>query len=456
MKNRYFSFDLIKGIGILGVIIFHRLLFDYIVTYRWSQNPDAYPSYFTPILIVFFVFLSMAGIFFLISGIVNTLSFHRRSTKIPSIDEEETGQSMRKSKPRTLVIGSFVAGIYFLIFGFLYEFLFAPSFFEDYEWYGLLNRGITTGEFVLKEFWRYLRTTALGMIGITLIISTLIMLLITRKEGYKKVKRNTLILLSLAIIFLISPILLREPLYNQIIKFTNLDGITENNNYFLSIIIALLGRNQFPIFPYLAYGFLGAILGIWLFNGVSRKKIKITLGISSIVSFIIGGMTFVFAEDTSLTGLPGYSQEEALSYALQRFLELGLFFLLILIFMSLIDFQPDEKKMKRVNKTRFLRRFGMMSLTIFTLEGPLAAIYGRIFTAIYPDWRNSIYIVLLFVLVIVLTWHIILVLWEKVNYAGSLEWILVWLIRRISGKKSDKLNKKYFGKIEPETSQGTK
>lgn len=443
MKDRLFALDTIRGIGILGVVIFHRLLFDYDVTFAWSKDPEGYPAYLTGLLVFFFIFLSMAGLFYIISGMVTTISFYKRSLGLSLENSIDFSKAMprdgKKLSRQTLILGALFYGFYLIFFHFVYEFLLAPDFFTgDEYWYGLLIGGIVNGEFVIKSPDKYFRTTALLMIGIIIIVSTLVLMVLTIRGGKDKLRRNTMVLMTGILALLFSPAIFRTPLFDQ------LELSIQNSQPVLAFFYAILVRNQAPVLPYLAYGLIGVLVALHLLGDTSLKTIYRGLGISTILSFLVGGGGFAFGGGANLSGLPGYTQQESIGYTFQRFQELGLFFLILYITLKFIDFQPEATRKKRVDRTRFLRRFGMLSLTVYTFEALLAAIFRVVFTALIPGWSNQIGWVLVFVLVIFVTWYVILVAWGRVGYVGSLEWGIIQLLQIFIGKQSNKLNLRYL------------
>jgi hypothetical protein len=74
------------------------------------------------------------------------------------------------------------------------------------------------------------------------------------------------------------------------------------------------------------------------------------------------------------------------------------------------------------------------------VEGVTASIFHVIFDLIWPGWNyNPLNIFLLGVLQ-VFTWYIILKFWEKKEYKGSFEWMMVKLVKVLAQKDSNKLS----------------
>jgi hypothetical protein len=444
MEKRIFSLDVIKGIAVLGVVIFHRILFDYSVTYKIANEGLEAEAWQYALFAVFGIFLSMAGIFYLLSGTVNSYSFSKR------LSSKDKNYYYPASK---LLAATTIAAIFYMIVHYLYAMLLGSGFGET-GFTGLIPGLFMTGEVLPKGINQIIRTTTLSMVAITVFVVPIVVALLVRGEGQEKVKRNYIVLFLLGTAFIFLSIFLRPPVAAMIdIAKADLEqAVTQNNiiaivlNILLAIIYALLVRNQAPIFPFLGYGFYGAIIGIALFRQEDKRKIRNYLLAFGIISFIIGGFSFMVDTGLNPAQLTGYTFEEALQYALLRFQELSIFAFLILAGLFLIDYQPEEKKMMRVQQTTILRRFGMMSLTVYALEGVLAGFVRFIIDLFLKEfgWRDNILFILGYIAILVILWHVILIFWERKNYVGSLEWFTTHFVKLLSGKKSNKLDIQYL------------
>jgi len=119
-------------------------------------------------------------------------------------------------------------------------------------------------------------------------------------------------------------------------------------------------------------------------------------------------------------------------------MQLGTYFMIIILLLNLIDFKPKEKQEKIVKNFTPVMRFGRTSLTIFVLEAFVAAIFHFIYDLIVPGWNGELIMVLLFGVFNLALWWVILLFWEKKEFKGSIEWLGGQIIRKLSGTTSKK------------------
>lgn len=121
-------------------------------------------------------------------------------------------------------------------------------------------------------------------------------------------------------------------------------------------------------------------------------------------------------------------------------LMLGPMFLVMIFVMYWIDLRGDEKKVAWVKRSKSIRRFGSVGLTIFILEGSMVQLL-RIPFLLIPGFDTAyIFIFFVFTTVNVIIWAIILKYWEKIDYKYSFEWFMIKLRQKITKKESDRLS----------------
>ena len=84
----------------------------------------------------------------------------------------------------------------------------------------------------------------------------------------------------------------------------------------------------------------------------------------------------------------------------------------------------------------------MISLTVYIFESLITATFRQILNLIpfFDGWNESMLEVNLFGMFLAIIWGFIAFLWEKANYKFTVEWGLIKIIEKLSGKKSDKYN----------------
>jgi amino acid transporter len=114
-------------------------------------------------------------------------------------------------------------------------------------------------------------------------------------------------------------------------------------------------------------------------------------------------------------------------------MQLGVYLMIIIILLRLIDFKSEDKQEKIVEKVSPIIMFGRASLTIFVFEAFVATIFHVFLDFINPKWNTEAYTVLIFGLFNLAFWWVILYFWRKKDFKGSVEWTGVYIIRKLSG-----------------------
>lgn len=410
MKKRLYSLDFFRGIAIIMVIIFHRFMYDWPGSDFFFTDPKGFLKipWFTAIMF----FAGMGGIFSIISGVVTAYSTHNRIT------------SGKANKKMILYAGLF-SFLWLTLVDYIRKFLFSTkSYFEGDFYNGLITGSLLDGELVIPQLELLYYTSTLMIIGLSGFVVPVIMILLSRKGGFEKVRRNKIILGTLAGIILIA---------TPFLSFT-LEPIVEdlfiNGNYLGGFLLALLVSPYFPIFPIIAYALLGGILGISLARDDNKRNLTIFWLVFGFALLSIGNYIL-------LTFLIRF---EVYNYNFVRFMQLGVYLMIIIILLRLIDFKPEEKQEKIVKNVSPIIMFGRASLTIFVFEAFVATVFHVILDSIVPEWNTEAYVVLIFGLFNLAFWYFILHFWKKKDFKGSVEWTGVYIIRKLSG----------IGKKEPE------
>ena len=123
-------------------------------------------------------------------------------------------------------------------------------------------------------------------------------------------------------------------------------------------------------------------------------------------------------------------------------MQLGVYIMIIIILLRLVDLKSEEKQKKITKNLSPVIMFGRASLTIFVLEAFLATIFHVILNLIIPGWNTEPFVVLIFGIFNLAVWWIILHFWQKIEFKGSVEWMGVYVIRKLSGSGRKEENKK--------------
>ena len=108
--ERIFTFDLVRGGAIIGILIFHRVLWDWFFqTYTGGELPLE--------VALLYLFITMAGIFYVITGSVYAFMIQKRLTSSKIIEKQ-------------VVLGGWVTGLLLMAYSYLMR-IFLIRFLDD-------------------------------------------------------------------------------------------------------------------------------------------------------------------------------------------------------------------------------------------------------------------------------------------------------------------------------------
>jgi hypothetical protein len=230
-------------------------------------------------------------------------------------------------------------------------------------------------------------------------------------------------LLLLAAAVLLATPLLRALLFEPMMSLVARGGAA----IAVAVPLALLINDPNPIFPFFAYGLIGAIVGVSIVRNEPRPQLYRRLGLSGLVLVVIGGSGLFALGGVILAGREEIWGQSPNYFSALAYVLLGLFAWLLAGLLALLDPGAESARSPwRPPALRPIVRFGRLSLTIFMLEGVVAMTLRVAIDAISPGWNVGLGPVLAFALGNVLLWHALLLAWERYDYRYSLEW---WLAR---------------------------
>jgi peptidoglycan/LPS O-acetylase OafA/YrhL len=418
--KRIYTFDLLRGFAILAVVIIHRVFFDF-----YAQHGDA--QGLSVGFFIFTIFSSMAGIFFCISGAVNTyVNFNRLKEG--------------KQTSKQFLLRSFITGITLTIIGLLFRYFLlrtvdnvvsvnALGEILSYNETGVLPYMILYGVYPTKfNILILFQTGTIQMIGYSILAVSIILVL------YQKIKdlddpaglRRLFLVLGIAI-FLASG-LTYQFLWGPARQ------AAENDNFLGIIFLTPLVFGNFPIFPHLSFGFFGASFGVaFAQKDAEPKKILRSMLRFCIILFVLGTIILAVVIPLELFDTWYFAWG-------RKLVQLGFYFFLFWLGMKLIDYQSEGTRENRMKWLRPLVTIGRVTLTVFILEGVVAVGLQRLIAPIWPDWNASVANAALFGLINLAVWMVIITIWKQVNFVGSVEWTYAWVVRSLSGKKTSKMD----------------
>jgi len=422
--ERIYTFDIVKGIAILFLIPMHALI------YQIGKND---PSLFAPLIsaipveILYMlapvIILSLWGpIFTLITGANIAYGFLRVYKRDPN---QSSAYILRRVLSAILLI--FISRIVVFIFegGIFYNGTFS-----------LLNFKI-----------RYYADT-LDSIALTgIIVPVFILFVINKVKAKKPVNGETNVVkprhiyIGLAIITLIwfafTPIV-------HAVKPYIFDALTKRDLKLLLMMFGKMTMGRFRFFPILGFGYVGAIIGAAIHYKEKFKKIR-----QSAVLFF--GVTLVFFLLWCLLSENPFSNIVSDDIPIMvQVMNLGAMTFATILMLGHYDYCRPERRQRRVEKTLAIRRFSIVSLTIYIMECFVAQGVYMIFEHYWEtavSYVNQIPVlhwggtqIFVFIMVIWAIWIVIVHMWEKIDFIFSLEWFTIKAAALLLGHKNARVN----------------
>ncbi len=454
--KRYASLDFLRGFSILLMLVLH-IISDTLDIDALTGDLFNLPLFQLVLLIILPFLGGMAGFFLLISSTGNMLSMQKQLKK--GMDQ------------KTLLIRQTLGGFLLLAFAMLSEALigYHGTFGEIFKHLNDLSQGRYD-----QGLWRFLYFETVNAIAWCIIINGIIHAIITRDGKWKDSKKMMKLYGLLAVIVLMTtPVMwvLAEKIVpgypyaiDPITGMPVLFGVIGKSSFgenFIRFLLGPLAASWEPIFPYLAVSFAGSIFGVYLSQEhqeiqLSTLKIFLKIGLGMFIVGVLGillNLILVVNErgvDAALSLYILISEHRFWTVAngvpilgwLFQFLCLNGFGICGFVMMfRLVEFRGVGEQFAQ--KTKFIRRMGFIAFTVYTMQWIYNLFYfivSSILTAPYVrlGWGGT----LLVVLCSVLTFYVLTLGWEKIQYIGSLEWMIGTISNlAIPGKKSRKKQK---------------
>jgi uncharacterized membrane protein len=423
---RLLAFDLLRGIGITVMVLMHTATFHYAGITRIDFDDP-------PLVILLIGFLlTWAGMFAVISGAAYAFTAGRRHT---------AGTLTRAG----LLRGFAIAAGYLLAWHFAYFVVLGPKLLDvegGNHLQALLPGLIATDAWpnLAPERWFY--ATALSMIAWNaLFVGVALWLGLGRARDLQRVAPW----LAVAGLVVMAASWWRIDLYPRAV------AAMEAADPLPALFWGFLVNKNNPLLPYLAFGLLGAWLGLRLLRGVSARTLWPVAAVGALVLAAgVGGLMSL--PDTLL------EREVDPFWYFLTMAQLGFFLLLATAALALWDRRraatgyaaatgsTDDAAANRraaadrdpAGPLRPLRRIGTMSLTVFLLETPVSEVAARALSGAAPGWNEGIVACLAFGAVNAAAWVALANAWARADYRYSVEWATVRLYRML-GRPTAKL-----------------
>ncbi|HME53140.1 MAG TPA: hypothetical protein VKM55_13040, partial [Candidatus Lokiarchaeia archaeon] len=359
------------------------------------------------------------GLFFMISSASNLVSVHKQWESLAAKEIPKNTAFMKVMKTQ-LIRGGFI-----WIFGWISEGLLASLL------------GLATGDslntFGMGLINGFYFSNVLQTIGTSIIFSSLVYLIILKFDISRA--RACYIFATIAIAVIVFQPLIRAALratpWSDDFSASNITAFLSRGvgiNILLFIGAPFVGR-LVPLVPYFSCAAIGAIIAVFINQKAVTPEVLQKL---FAWGFIIAGIGILIGVVLNATNVQPFDIDAESC--------LGWFLLLLggetsstawLLYM--IDFRKKTRVEVFIKRTVTLRRFGLLTLTLWTLQYFMAipVVIIELITG-WPalegnlnEWQLLIVLGLLW-----LMWHLILWLWEKVNFKGSFEWMNTLLLAK--------------------------
>jgi uncharacterized membrane protein len=430
--HRIAGIDKLRGLAIIFMLLMHNFQF-----FEGDLNTLANASTSNPIASIIKFLGRWAGLFVIISGFVNTISIYH-------------GIKKGKKTPESSLKELFIIGIWFIIIEHVCRLFFSRTtrgggvygLDEGPFHYSIITSWIETGTIQRPTAYSlYIYMSFVSCLGLALIILGVILFFLFRKNGIKNSRRNYIVLGTLgtiSILFTPLGILWLRPIWIKAIEQKNIGVI---------VLMGILIGDTHPLLPLLGYILYGSILGLAFGQNIPKKLILRIFGPLATLYVVVGGVLYIILGDPPTSNILQTTPIQV------TFLQIGLMvWLLIGVYWFNATTQPpklnsnknQEKKQNKPRKTSspILEKFGRTSLTIYLVEGFLGTfIKVLILDVLFQGWATNFTFIILYSLGLISLWSVILVLWEKLGYKNSLEWITYHHIKPLARNKKKKIEK---------------
>lgn len=446
--KRIISLDFMRGIAMIGVCFFHAML--HLYPYFNEEGLSLISTDLVAgILIIPILILSQFRSLFLMISITVFAYSNYMSIKKGA----KAGQIFKKN---------LISGVLLLIVAFLCEAIFANWGYLgrliELSGTNLANPGtIADVSGTATDYLNHiLHFETLHSIAFMMIILGSVFAIFA-KLGYNsddKKKQMMKILIILAVLgYLLTPFaqLFADWAYTAMYGFgynAKIDGVRLSSQYYFTnfgefivgLFFASIAGVEQPIFPFLGAACLGAMLGIELASDKVEPKILSKFNKKALF-VMIPGTIIAFLTEYLVYGKITFSLAPHSAF-IQTLLD-GMELLILIAVIKRIDFNPKADMEKIKKNTKFARRFGMVSLSIFVLqifiEYPIRLlawlISGQTVNFLARQKIDNLFLVIFVSFICIFAYFLVVKVWEKVKFVGSFEWLMGKIAGLLTGAK---------------------
>ena len=428
MAERIISFDILRGWAIIGNLMVHTFMLCSQIEGTAESDPSQLTIVGFIMMGLIIVFGHWRGLFLLMSAAVHMLTMQIK---------------YKRGVPRgVILVQELMKGLLLWIWA-MFFYVFLAQWQLSKEW-------VETGT-VSVEWQNIYHSDQFANIAWAIMISAVIFFILTSNEKLRKPLVMSIVYAIVGLLFIFpAPYLYQLGNNFWHVDFHNeISSLSKIGEYgWWDYILRMLGNQalarESPLFPHFAYSIVGAIIGIYISQDRKPDKKKfLSWGYGIAGGSIVFGVIWLFAV-SKIPEDPFMLVDFHVHPTWFVFVSIGMLLFVVLGLMHGHEFNRRIKWEKRLKWSRFSRRVGFLSLSVYSfasIQAVLRVILGSIFpkqgfrTAFGLNLGWTIFLMALEISI----WYVILWLWEKWNYNLSLEWLFALILKRpYQRKQKDK------------------
>ncbi len=434
-SRRLITFDLMKGYAVIGLLFLHGLIHG-----TWHSADTALsilPVWLLVILAPLIIAATWGGGFALLSGFVNMFNALNKMSK----------GYKRKDALVPIILNSIII---ILLDPVRCYFLVVPwkRLFSGNTGYSLINNLIVNSKLEFPPFEQIISPGALPMIGIAGLLCALFISIYFDKDGKSRGHSHLhIILLSIGLLVFLFGEPISHAMYTLEKDMFFRGGILR----ILAYPLVMIGGDILSFLPSGGYAFLGMSFALIYLQDDSKSKIK---KYSRIISAVSGLIFLIFISimvqqsgdvSTVISKLFDYRvPTRALT-----FFNATIITIILSALLRHYEYDTADIYKAKARKTVWVRRWGMMTLTLYMLDPIFNSAFSQLFHMWFGDpslkvdaFMTNVPAIFLFAATIICFWFSLIWAWEKIAFKGSLESLIVWFGGLFRKNKSQRLNVK--------------
>ena len=420
--RRLLYLDALRGFFIIYVMFMHAMIG---VVFR--NDPAALektPAWLFIVLLPVAVLSTWAPIFVVISGTAHAYVLHGVMVRHQS--EQGGGAPFRP-----FLVGSFMTGLLLYALSlFNMGFMHHSMPYNNAVRHTLFTGALHEGRWLPFDVNLLFYNDALSMVAVNALLTNTVLYLLWRGKGFKHPRRYAAALIVLAAgIFLVSPMVhaALDPLFFNALN---------SGHFGMAMVLKLVVGPNFSPLPYLSYGLIGAVIGVALAKHAAGSQIR-RYGYGVALSLLAFGGVLMLLQGFQVTDLAQHPFPLRI-----HLLNVGAMLFCCTWLILHMEYCTEEQRARMARRTLWLRRLGLMALTIFCLESFFGVLLSQAYLwvlGIDGAFPQSAPYIIPFVMLVFAFWNAVFLLWEKADFKYSVEWWMSWLVCKARKRPSKRL-----------------